>query len=257
MNKYTYLAAGAVLILVVVGFLVWTKSSKQQSPASIVSDTQPANNLSDESGKFSFSNPKKSAHYESNTPAHAAVLAGVPINVVLDFNFDLAKPSEIKILKDDTDYGVGETVIDTNKLAMRRNMMVDAPDGLYTVKYNACWPDTSCHDGYFQFAIDRSKSQNYDDMIGKNDVVIKLSQIKFEPQNIKVSKGTKVTWVNDDSVEHYVNSDSHPAHTYYLAQNSKALKNGESFSLTFDKVGIYPYHCSAHASSMVASLLVE
>ena len=257
MNKYTYLAAGAVLILVVVGFLVWTKSSKQQSPASIVSDTQPASNLSDESDNFNFSNPKKSAHYESNTPAHAAVLAGVPINVVIDFNFDLAKPSALQILKDDVDYGVLDTVIDANKLSIRRNMIADAPDGMYTVKYNACWPDTSCHDGSFQFAIDRNSSKNYEDMTGKKEVIMKLSQITFVPQNIKVSKGTKVVWTNDDSVEHYVNTDSHPAHTYYLAQDSKALKNGESFSLTFDKVGIYPYHCSAHASSMVASLLVE
>lgn len=257
MNKYTYLAVGAVLILVVVGFVAWTKSTKQQSPAPVVSDTQPTNNLPDSSDKFSFANPKKSAHYESNTPAHGAVLAGVPPNVVIDFNFDLAKPSEIKILKEDTDYGAGETAIDTNKLAMRRNMIADAPDGLYTVKYNVCWPDTTCHDGNFQFVIDRNSSKNYEDMRGKKDVAIKLSQIKFVPQNIKVSKGTKVTWINDDGVLHYVNTDSHPAHTYYPAQNSKALKNGESFSITFGKVGIYPYHCSAHASSMVASLLVE
>ena len=256
MNKSAYLALGAVLILAVVGFVAWAKFSNQPSTPT-VSENQQTDSLLDSSGNFSFANPKKSAHYESNTPAHGAVLAGVPINVVIDFNFDLAKLSAIQILKDDVDYGVSDTVIDANKLSMRRNMMVDAPDGLYTANYNACWPDGSCHDGYFQFAIDRSKFQNYDDMTGKKDVVIKLSQIKFVPQNIKVSKGTKVIWINDDSVEHYVNTDSHPAHTYYPQQNSKVLKKRESFSLTFDKVGLYPYHCSAHAVSMVASLLVE
>ena len=255
MNKSTYLVVGAVLILAVVGVVVWIRFSNQPS-SKTVSESQ-GSSPSTASGSFSFSSPKKSAHYESNTPAHGAVLAGVPMNVVIDFNFDLAKPSAIQILKDDVDYGVGDTVINVNKLAMRRNLVADAPDGLYTVQYNSCWPDTSCHDGNFQFAIDREQAKSYEDMTGKKGVTIKLSQFHFEPQNLKISKGTKVVWVNDDEVEHYVNTDSHPAHTYYPAQNSKALKTGESFSLVFDDAGIYPYHCSVHASSMVGSLLVE
>ncbi|MBI4057698.1 cupredoxin domain-containing protein, partial [Candidatus Microgenomates bacterium] len=246
MQKSVIIGVGVVLLVVVAGalfFLNPRKTTVPQEQSQIQQSTQKTDT--------SFQNPKKSAHYESNTPAHGVVLPGVPINVVIDFNFDLAKPSGIKIEKDGKDYGVGETVIDENKLTMRREMDPASSDGVYTVNYNACWPDKSCHDGYFQFAIDRSKSQNYDDMIGKKEIEIRLSQIKFAPENLKISKGTKVIWVNDDSVEHYVNTDSHPAHTYYLQQNSKVLKKGESFSLTFDDVGIYPYHCSAHASSMV------
>lgn len=73
-------------------------------------------------GSFSFQNPKKSAHYESNTPSHGTVLAGVPINVAISFNFDLAGNSSISIMKDGKEYGVGDTQIDENKLAMRRKM---------------------------------------------------------------------------------------------------------------------------------------
>src|SRR3990172_3978170 len=200
---------------------------------------------------------KKSAHYESNTPSHGSVLAAVPVNVVIDFNFDLGPGSQISIKKDEMEYGTGETIIDSNKLAMRRNMDTNAPDGLYTVNYNACWPDGSCHDGHFQFAIDRSLQSNFEDMTGQKEVTIKLSNIMFDPKDIKISKGTKVTWVNDESIEHYVNTDSHPAHTYYLEQNSKALGKGDSYSLTFDTAGIYPYHCSAHADTMIGSILVE
>ncbi|OGH03188.1 MAG: hypothetical protein A2798_00665 [Candidatus Levybacteria bacterium RIFCSPHIGHO2_01_FULL_37_17] len=94
-------------------------------------------------------------------------------------------------------------------------------------------------------------------MTGQKEVTIKLSNIMFDPKDIKISKGTKVTWVNDESIEHYVNTDSHPAHTYYLEQNSKALGKGDSYSLTFDTAGIYPYHCSAHADTMIGSILVE
>lgn len=206
---------------------------------------------------FKFSNPKKSAHYESNTPMHGSVLAGVPVNVVIDFNFDLAKPSEIKIMKDMKDVGVGETVIDSNKLAMRRYMDDSSPDGLYKVEYKACWPDGSCHDGSFEFAIDRSKASEFSDQTNKKEVIIRMSEIAFKPQNIKVSKATKVIWINDEGVGHYINTDPHPAHSYYPIQNSQLLQKGQNFDLTFNQAGIYPYHCSAHASSMVGAILVE
>ena len=243
-----------ILILAVVGFIGWSLISKKQ-PAQTTGAGQTQTAL--ESGQFTFETPKKSAHYESNTPAHGTTLAGVPTNVVVDFNFDLAPPSQITIKKDGKDYGMGETVIDDNKLAMRKNMEPSSPDGLYTVSYNACWPDGSCHDGNFQFKIDRSKSGGFEDLTGQSEVTVKLSQIMFGPQNIKISKGTKVTWVNNDSVEHYINTDSHPAHTYFPKQNSKALKGGNTYSLTFETAGIYPYHCSAHAQTMTGSILVE
>lgn len=256
----TYIAIGIVIALAIIGFVLYSGEPREEKPTSPapVADDSPAPLPSPTPlPEITFENPKKSAHYESNTPAHGATLAGVPLEVVIDFNFDLAKPSAIQIFHDDADFGVGETIIDSNKLTMRRAMNSQAPDGLYIVKYNACWPDKSCHDGHFQFAIDRSLANNFDDQTGKKEITIQLANTQFSPQHIKVSKGTTVTWVNNDAVTHYVNTDSHPAHTYYPAQNSKALNQGERFSLTFSEAGIYPYHCSAHASTMTGNLLVE
>lgn len=207
--------------------------------------------------RFAFGTPKKSAHYETNTPAHGAILAAPPINVVIDFNFDLAPPSRISISNDGKEYGIGDLVIDRNKLSMRRNLDPSAPDGLYTVKYNACWPDRSCHEGYFEFAVDRSTVSAYVDMTNRPEVTISMSEILFKPQHILISAGTKVTWVNDEEVEHYVNTDSHPAHTYYPAQNSSALKQGARYSVTFTQPGAYPYHCSAHADAMTGNIVVQ
>ncbi len=204
-----------------------------------------------------FVNPKKGAHFESSTPSHGATLAASPAGIVIDFNFDLASNSTIKIEKDGRDYGTGSTTIDNNKLAMRRGMAADASDGLYTVNYNGCWPDRSCHDGHFQFAVNRQLLSGYQDLRSEKDVTIHLSQTKFQPMNIRLSKNTKVTWVNDDSVEHYVNTDSHPAHTHTLGLNSRALAKGSSFAFTFANAGAYPYHCSAHASQMTGSIVVE
>lgn len=218
---------------------------------------QTSKSTASESPQINFQNPKKSAHYESNTPEHGSTLAQVPVNVVINFNFDLAKPSNISITKDGKEYGIGETTIDTNKLTLRRNVAQGAPNGIYTVNYKACWPDGSCHEGSFQFAIDRSKTAEYVNMTNQSAVTIDMIDITFVPRNIKISKGTKVTWTNSNSVSHYVNTDSHPAHTYLLDQNSKELKPGDSYTYTFVSSGIYPYHCSAHAEQMVGQILVE
>jgi len=250
--KKIILPVGIIVVIIVAAYFILNNSKTQESGQT----SQPAGQTTQVEG-FSFNNPKKSAHYENNTPAHASVLAAVPLNVVLDFNFDLVDGSNISINKDGKGYGVDQVIIDANGLTMRRNMDPLSPDGLYTVEYQACWPDGSCHDGNFQFAIDRTKSNNYQDFREKKQVSISLSQISFQPQNILISKGTKVTWTNDELVEHFINTDSHPSHTYYLDQNSRALAQGDTYSMTFDKDGIYPYHCSAHADTMTGNLIVE
>jgi plastocyanin len=244
MKKYTYILLIGLVVLggyyLLVGKEAPVPSYTKQSGEEIV-----------------FSNPKKSAHYESNTPAHGSVLASSPINIVIDFNFDLISKSSISITDtNNVEYGVGDILVDDNKLALRREVAT-LPDGLYTVNYSACWPDGSCHKGYFQFAVDHSLIENYTDMRNQDEVVIRMSDISFTPKDIRVSSGTHITWINDDDLTHYVNTDAHPSHTYHLAHNSKALAKGEEFSIVFDKAGIYPYHCSAHAHSMIGSIVVE
>lgn len=250
MNLKTLLVL--VVTVVVIGG-VYYLIQKSPSPG----EQTPTSSVSNSETSFKFDNPKKSAHYESSTPAHGSILAGVPINIVIDFNFDLATPSSISISKDGKEYGVGNTTIDSNKLTMRRNLDPDALDGAYKVSYNACWPDGSCHDGYFQFTIDRSISSTYEDLTSQKEITIRMSDLSFKPRDIKISAGTKIVWINDEDIEHYINTDSHPAHTYYLGQNSHSLKNGESYSATFSAIGIYPYHCSAHADVMTGNILVQ
>lgn len=234
MNRNVLIGIVIIIVVAIGGFFA-TRSSQSDNQTSV----------------------KKAAHFESSTPAHGDTLAAVPVNVVVDVNFDLVSGSEISILHNDKEYGQGETVIDPNKLAMRRALDPNAPDGLYIVTYKGCWPDQSCHDGRFSFTIDRTKISQYTDMTKQPAVTIQMSDIKFKPMDIRISKGTKVTWVNDDSVEHFVNTDSHPAHTYHLAHNSRALAKGASYETTFDQPGIYPYHCSAHASTMIGRIVVE
>lgn len=233
------------------GWYVLIREDKAAAPSTT---SPPATNTQSQE-VVSFATAKKSAHFETSTPAHGSTLADVPVDVVIDFNFDLASNSTIKITKDGKDYGTGNATIDSNKLSMRRQMDKSAPEGVYTVEYKACWPDRTCHDGYHQFAIDRDLQSSYEGMRNVAAVTIKMSEIMFKPKNILISSGTKVTWINDDTESHYVNTDSHPAHTHVLGLNSKALAQGGSFSFTFTESGAYTYHCSAH-TQMTANIVV-
>ncbi|MBW3569389.1 copper resistance protein CopC [Candidatus Parcubacteria bacterium] len=245
----------SLIVIAGIGLAGWLVLDKDKTADNNQSTTQPSQTTTTDG--FTFENPKKSAHYESNTPAHSAALAGVPTNVVIDFNFDLAEPSSISITSNGEEYGTADTMIDQNKLSMRRTIDSQAPDGLYTINYNACWPDGSCHDGSFQFAVDSKLAADFTDLRGQKEITIHMSDIKFNPANIRISSGTKITWVNNDGVDHFVNTDSHPAHTYLPGMNSRSLPQGASYSFTFSENGFYPYHCSAHASTMSGAVLVE
>ncbi len=123
-------------------------SNQDQTPTN---DTTPP--PSETAQPITFSSPKKSAHYVSNTPAHGTTLTTPPGEVTITFNFDLSNESSMTITNDGIDYGVDDPRFDNNKLVIRRSFDPNAPKGLYAVNYNACWPDGSCHDGNFQFAL--------------------------------------------------------------------------------------------------------
>lgn len=84
-----------------------------------------------------------------------------------------------------------------------------------------------------------------------------MKDIAFQQARVIISPGTKVTWVNDESIGHFVNTETHPEHTYFVSQNSREVSQGESFTTTFDIPGQYNYHCSAHVpEGMLGSIVV-
>jgi len=207
--------------------------------------------------EFEFNNAVKTPHWVENVPASNSIIPGVPINIIINFNFDLYEDSKIIIEKDGVQYNTGDTSIDENKLALRSGMDPEAPDGLYKVSYTACWPDGSCHDGSFEFAIDSKLSEEYTDLRGSEEITINMENISFDMPQIIINAGTSVTWINLEDAGHYINTDPHPGHNYYPEQNSKLLSKGDSYSLTFDKPGFYPYHCSTHYPAMQGVIIVK
>lgn len=86
--------------------------------------------------------------------------------------------------------------------------------------------------------------------------IVKIESAGFVPQNITVKAGEMVTWVNNDSVNHNVNSVVHPTHLVYPPLNLGLIKPGEEKSLSFPKAGTYKYHDHLNPS-VTGSVTVE
>ncbi len=80
---------------------------------------------------------------------------------------------------------------------------------------------------------------------------VEIKGFAFNPATITVSKGTTVTWTNEDSAPHTVTTTNAP-----VAFDSGRMSKGEQFSQTFDAAGTYEYYCSIHPN-MKGKVIVE
>ncbi len=94
------------------------------------------------------------AHFTNSTPKHGEAVNKSPDKIVINFDFTLNEISTIILLKDDKPIEAGKPVFTSNKLSMSANLPASSGDGVYVVKYKACWPDKSCHEGLFAFKVD-------------------------------------------------------------------------------------------------------
>jgi amicyanin len=81
--------------------------------------------------------------------------------------------------------------------------------------------------------------------------MVEIKDFAFSPAAITVKKGTKVTWTNKDSTQHNISPDTETADF----KASELLAQGESYSVTFNTVGTFSYHCTPHPY-MKASVIV-
>lgn len=97
------------------------------------------------------------------------------------------------------------------------------------------------------------------------DNTIKITSSGFEPKTLSVKAGTTVTFVNEDSNEHWPASAVHPTHAAYPESGGcigskfdacKGLAQGESFSFTFNEKGSWKYHDHLRTSS-TGTIVVE
>ena len=69
-------------------------------------------------------------------------------------------------------------------------------------------------------------------------VVIK--NFSFNPAHITIKRGTRVRWINKDSVQHTATANNGRSF------DSGLLRKGQRYSHTFKRAGKKPYHCEPH-----------
>jgi amicyanin len=68
---------------------------------------------------------------------------------------------------------------------------------------------------------------------------VHIDNFTFTPQEITITRGTTLTWVNEDDIPHAIAESN-------KAFRSKAMDTDQKFSFTFTAPGIYDYFCSLH-----------
>lgn len=86
--------------------------------------------------------------------------------------------------------------------------------------------------------------------------VVTVTSSGFSPKNITIKVGEKVSWMNEDSESHQVNSAVHPTHQVYPPLNLGNIQTGGKVSLSFPDAGTYKYHDHLNPS-LTGSVTVE
>ncbi|MBT9160038.1 MAG: Amicyanin [Dehalococcoidia bacterium] len=81
------------------------------------------------------------------------------------------------------------------------------------------------------------------------ETTVTIEGFAFNPREVKIKAGGTVIWQQKDSAPHTVTSDDGKF-------DSGSLNQGENWSFTFEKPGIYEYHCRPHPW-MKAKVIVE
>lgn len=80
--------------------------------------------------------------------------------------------------------------------------------------------------------------------------IIEIKNFAYFPEEISISVGETLVWINRDSAKHTVTSDSGNE------LDSELLGKNSEYSHTFTKAGTFDYHCTPHPY-MKARIIVE
>lgn len=80
--------------------------------------------------------------------------------------------------------------------------------------------------------------------VGADEVVIGMRNFSFTPNQVTVSAGTRVTWVNCEPPN--TPDGDHTSTSDNGVWDSPLLDRGEIFQRTFDETGDFPFHCTPH-----------
>jgi plastocyanin len=70
---------------------------------------------------------------------------------------------------------------------------------------------------------------------------VSIRNLRFEPAELSIKAGETVKWTNDDDRDHTVVSRDKESKF-----KSPILHQGDTWQMTFDKAGKFPYGCRLH-----------
>ena len=85
---------------------------------------------------------------------------------------------------------------------------------------------------------------------------VTVKAFNFQPDPLRIKRGTSVTWINSDAIHHSVTSGTrkHPTKQF----NKLLRESGGRASITFRRAGTYRYFCRFHpGSGMTATVIVR
>lgn len=82
-----------------------------------------------------------------------------------------------------------------------------------------------------------------------------MQNATFVPSTLEITKGTTITWVNKDSFNHTASSGT-PDNPTTLFESGSMGQN-DTFSFTFDSVGVFKYYCKIHPKLMQGQVTVK
>src|SRR3989338_5290692 len=128
--------------------------------------------------------------------------------------------------------------------------------------------------GLFLFLIAGCSQKNAGQATSNNKVVneiddsgniVEITSEGFNPSTLTIESGETVTWVNKGTSQPWPASAVHPSHNIYPESGGcigskfdacRGLKQGETYSFTFNQKGAWKYHDHLSAGS-TGTIIVE
>jgi plastocyanin len=81
-------------------------------------------------------------------------------------------------------------------------------------------------------------------------VDVSIRDFTFSPASVTVKVGSTVRWTNNGPSAHTTTSDMGVWDSGTLTPSGGGGMTGATFQMTFNSVGMFPYHCSIHPPSV-------
>lgn len=122
----------------------------------------------------------------------------------------------------------------------------------------ACNPEVPKMEGTIPSAVSDENSVPQTNTASRNENIghsvlekVKIKSFAFQPEEVRIKVGDSVEWEQFDNVPHTVTLVSGPEEF-----DSGLMRKGDKWVHTFDKPGVYEYHCTPH-TNMKGKVIVE